>query len=128
MWKSLAHISLCVNSPPAFREHPERSVHPVENASASSEKRGRRRAQAGTDLKGFANHRRLEFLDLLGKKPEMSVGEISLAMEIELKTASEHLRRLTIAGLILKRHEGREVRDALTPSARNVLIFLRMLA
>jgi DNA-binding transcriptional ArsR family regulator len=57
----------------------------------------------------------------------MSVGEISLATEIELKTTSEHLRRLTIAGLILKRNEGREVRHALTPLARHVLTFLRML-
>ncbi|MCX6972589.1 MAG: winged helix-turn-helix domain-containing protein [Verrucomicrobia bacterium] len=97
-----------------------------ENASASSEKKGRRRAQAETDLKGFANHRRLEFLDLLGKKPEMSVGEISIAQEIELKNASEHLRRLTTAGLILKRHEGREVSHALTPRARNIPTFLRM--
>jgi len=79
-------------------------------------------------VKGFANHRRIEILELLGKKPEMSVGEISLATEIELKTASEHLRRLTIAGLILKRYEGREVRHVLTPRARHILAFLRMLA
>ncbi|MCX6972587.1 MAG: winged helix-turn-helix domain-containing protein [Verrucomicrobia bacterium] len=78
-------------------------------------------------VKGFANHRRIEILELLGKKSEMSVGEISLATEIELKTASEHLRRLAIAGIILKRHEGREVRHALTPRARNILTFLRML-
>ena len=53
-------------------------------------------------------------------------GEISLALEIELKTASEHLRRLTLSGLILKRHEGREVRHALTSRADNILTFLRM--
>ncbi|MFZ4773882.1 MAG: ArsR/SmtB family transcription factor [Terrimicrobiaceae bacterium] len=78
-------------------------------------------------VKGFANHRRIEILELLGRKPELSVGEISLALEIELKTASEHLRRLAIAGLLLKRHEGREVRHALTPKAEHILTFLRML-
>ena len=78
-------------------------------------------------VKGFANHRRIEILELLAKKPEMSVGEISVALEIELKTASEHLRRLTIAGLVLKRHEGRAVRHALTLRARHILTFLRML-
>ena len=79
-------------------------------------------------VKGFANHRRIEMLELLARKPERSVGEISIALEIELKTASEHLRRLAIAGLVLKRHEGREVRHALTQRARNILTFLRMLA
>lgn len=91
-------------------------------------KTGARSRRLERVVKGFANHRRIEILELLGKKPEMSVGEISLATEIELKTASEHLRRLTIAGLILKRNEGREVRHALTPQARQILKFLRMLA
>jgi len=45
-----------------------------------------------------------------------------------LKTASEHLRRLVIAGLILKWNEEREVRHALTPRAQNTLTFLGMLA
>jgi len=78
-------------------------------------------------VKGFANHRRIEMLELLSKKPELSLGEISLALEIELKTASEHLRRLAISGLVLKRHEGRQVRHTLTVRARNILKFLRML-
>lgn len=78
-------------------------------------------------VKGFANHRRIEILELLGRKPEMSVGEISIALEIELKTASEHLRRLAIAGLILKRQEGREVRHAVTARAKHILTFLRTL-
>jgi len=90
-------------------------------------KAGARSRRLERVVKGFANHRRIEMLELLGKKPEMSVGEISLALEIELKTASEHLRRLTIAGLILKRQEGREVRHALTPRAQKILTFLRML-
>ena len=64
---------------------------------------------------------------MLCRKPEKSVGKISLVTEIELKTASEHLRRLTIAGIILKRNEGREVRHVLTPRARQILTFLRML-
>jgi len=59
---------------------------------------------------------------------ELLIGEISIALEIELKTASEHLRRLAIAGLILKRNEGREVRHAITKRAGNILTFLRMLA
>jgi len=91
-------------------------------------KAGARSRRLERVVKGFANHRRIEILELLAKKPEMSVGEISTALEIELKTSSEHLRRLTIAGLILKRHEGREVRHALTERAKHILTFLRVLA
>lgn len=78
-------------------------------------------------VKGFANHRRIEMLELLGRKPELSLGEVSEALEIELKTASEHLRRLALAGLVLKRHAGRVVHHALTPRADIILKFLRML-
>ena len=54
-------------------------------------KAGARSRRLERVVKGFANHRRIEILELLGKRPEMSVGEISIALEIELKTASEHL-------------------------------------
>jgi DNA-binding transcriptional ArsR family regulator len=79
-------------------------------------------------VKGFANHRRIEILELLERHPEMCVNEISEKLQIEMKTASEHLRRLAIAGLLLKRYEGREVRHAITEQARNILSFLDKLA
>ena len=79
-------------------------------------------------VKGFANHRRIEILELLERHPEMCVNEISEKLQIEMKTASEHLRRLAIAGLLLKRYEGREVRHAITEQARSILAFLDKLA
>jgi DNA-binding transcriptional ArsR family regulator len=78
-------------------------------------------------VKGFANHRRIEMLELLKRQPELSLGEIACRLDIDLKTASEHLRRLAIAGLVLKRNAGREVRHGLTPRSENILTFLRML-
>lgn len=78
-------------------------------------------------VKGFANHRRIEILELLKTKPELSVGEISQMLEIEFKTASEHIRRSAIAGLVLKRNEGREVRHRLSPLGENVFSFLKLL-
>jgi len=78
-------------------------------------------------IKGFANHRRIQILDLLKFYPELSLSEISEALNINLKTASEHLRRLAIAGLILKRHSGYAVRHKLSPKAKIVLSFLRKL-
>ena len=78
-------------------------------------------------VKGFANHRRIEILELLEKEPELSLTEISWRLKIHLKTASEHTRRLAIAGLVLKRYQGNYVRHALTDRARSILKFLRIL-
>ncbi len=78
-------------------------------------------------VKGFANHRRIEMLHLLKKDPELSVDEVATALEINFKTASEHIRRLAIAGLVLKRSAGNEVRHKLTLRAESILKFLRIL-
>ena len=75
-------------------------------------------------VKGFANHRRIEILELLAVRPELCVSQICETLQIEIRTASEHLRRLVIAGLVLKRYEGREVKHALTDRALNILKFL----
>ena len=53
-------------------------------------------------VRGFANHRRIEISELLEQKSELSVFEIADALDINFKTASEHIRRLAIAGLVLK--------------------------
>jgi DNA-binding transcriptional ArsR family regulator len=78
-------------------------------------------------VRGFSNHRRIEILELLEKEPELSVLEIAERLGINLKTASQHIRRLTIAGLIMKRSEGASVRHKLTERGKKVLMFLRTL-
>lgn len=78
-------------------------------------------------VRGFSNHRRIQILDLLKRQSELSVEEIAATLRINAKTASEHIRRLAIAGLVLKRNEGAAVRHKLTPHAHNVLKFLRTL-
>ena len=78
-------------------------------------------------VKGFANHRRIEILELLRKRPELSVEEVAEALRINFKTASEHIRRLAIAGLLLKRNDIHSVRHKLTSRAQEVLKFLRTL-
>ena len=78
-------------------------------------------------VKGFANHRRIQILELLQKTPELSVDEIATILKINFKTASEHIRRLAISGLVLKRHAGNEVRHKLTDKAISILKFLRIL-
>jgi len=78
-------------------------------------------------VKGFANHRRLEILDLLKRSPELSVEEISERLNIGYENASDHIRKLAIAGLVMKRHEGRDVRHKLTLRAHHVLTFCKTL-
>ncbi len=78
-------------------------------------------------VKGFANHRRIEIMALLDKTPELSLLETAETLKINFKTASEHVRRLAHAGLVLKRNEGSAVRHALSPVGKVILKFLRTL-
>ena len=77
--------------------------------------------------KGFSNHRRIQILTLLSGRPELSVGEIADKLKINLKTASEHIRRLAISGLVLKRNQGKNVRHKLSDRGVVILKFLRTL-
>lgn len=78
-------------------------------------------------IRGFSNHRRIEIMTLLAKTPELSVFEIADILNINFKTASDHIRRLAVAGLVLKRNEGNSVRHKLTRTAETILVFLRTL-
>ncbi|HVU80297.1 MAG TPA: winged helix-turn-helix domain-containing protein [Candidatus Paceibacterota bacterium] len=78
-------------------------------------------------IKGFSNHRRLDILELLARKSELSVEEIAEALSIGYINASDHIRKLAIAGLVLKRSDGKAVRHKLTPRAKVVLTFCKTL-
>ena len=78
-------------------------------------------------VRGFSNHRRIEILKLLEKYPELSVVEISEKLDVNFKTIAEHIRRLTIAGLVMKRSVGASVSHRLTKRGKEVLNFLRTL-
>lgn len=78
-------------------------------------------------VRGFSNHRRIQILALVNDNPELSVGEISYKLKINIKTASEHIRRLAISGLILKRNQGKNVRHKLSDRGIIILTFLRTL-
>lgn len=80
-----------------------------------------------TIVKGFANHRRIDILELLEKEPELSLTDISSRLDINFKTASEHIRRLTLAGLLYKTNDANFVLYSLSPRGRVVLEFLRNL-
>ena len=78
-------------------------------------------------VKGFSNHRRIEMMTLLERQPELALFEIADSLKINFRTASEHIRRLNHAGLVMKRNEGNFVRHALTPLGSSILKFLRTL-
>ena len=78
-------------------------------------------------VRGFSNHRRIEIVELLHREPELSVIEISYKLGINFKTAADHVRRLAIAGLVMKRNEGAAVRHRLTSQGLLILKFLRTL-
>ncbi len=78
-------------------------------------------------VRGFANHRRIQLMDVLKNTPEMSVDEISDSLNINYKTTSDHLRRLAIAGLVFKKSDSVSIRHKLTKRAEYVLKFLRTL-
>ena len=77
--------------------------------------------------KGIASHRRLEILDILSKKPELSVEEISENIKTNFANTSGHINRLAIAGLVMKRHDGNFVRHKLTDRGVAFLKFLKTL-
>ncbi len=78
-------------------------------------------------IKGFDNHRRIEILALLDKKPELSVAEIAKKTGSNFKTISEHIRKMAISGLLMKRSDGHSVRHKLTERGELILKFLRIL-
>ncbi len=79
-------------------------------------------------VKGFANHRRIQILELLRREPELSVEDISERLNIGYPNASDHIRKLAIAGLLVKRNEGSAVRHKLTSRAESILVFCKRLA
>ncbi|MEK7513007.1 MAG: winged helix-turn-helix domain-containing protein [Patescibacteria group bacterium] len=77
--------------------------------------------------KGFANHRRVQILNLLEGKPNLSGFDISDELGVDFRTVAEHLRRLSVAGLIVKRNRGRRVENALSETGKKALKFVRTL-
>ena len=78
-----------------------------------------------TIIKGFANKRRILVLQYLGAHPEADLGEVANMIKLDITTVSEHVRKMAIAGLVMKRNEGSRVCHALTKRGKSVLMFLK---
>ena len=74
-------------------------------------------------FKGAANHRRIEILRIIHKNDGITLEKIAGTLECNIKTVSEHTRRLVQAGLLNKRYRGRAVEHSLSPYGNKFIGF-----
>ena len=74
-------------------------------------------------FKGVANHRRIEILRVVHKLDGIDLEGIAEELNCNIKTVSEHTRRLVGAGLLNKKYLGRQVLHSLSPYGRRFLKF-----
>ncbi len=76
-------------------------------------------------FKGAANHRRLEILLLLDKRDGITLETVAEVLGCNIKTISEHTRRLVQAGLLNKAYYGRSVQHSLSPYGKRFVQFAK---
>jgi len=76
-------------------------------------------------LKGVANYRRIEILFTIAGNKGITVESIAENLDCNMKTISEHTRRLVQAGLIRKNYAGRTVAHELSPYGKTIYEFIR---
>ena len=76
-------------------------------------------------FKGMANHRRIEILKLVARNEGISLDGIANDLKCNIKTISEHTRKLVQAGLLNKSYSGRVVCHSLSPYGRIFYEFIK---
>ena len=76
-------------------------------------------------FKGAANYRRLDILRLIRKNDGITLEEITQTLDCNIKTISEHTRRLVQAGLLNKKYQGRKVAHSLSPYGKRFIEFVQ---
>ncbi len=74
-------------------------------------------------FKGAANHHRLDILFLVAKNEGITLEGIAERLNCNIKTISEHTRRLVHAGLLNKRYKSRSVTHSLSPYGKMFVEF-----
>jgi len=75
-------------------------------------------------FKVIGNPKRLSIVVLLSKRPNLSLGEVALELQSNVKTTSAHLACLTESGLVKKSSRGRSVLHALDSDGDKVINIL----
>ncbi|TSC78764.1 MAG: hypothetical protein G01um101433_96 [Parcubacteria group bacterium Gr01-1014_33] len=81
--------------------------------------------QTERHIKGIANHRRIDILFTIAANTGVTVEGIADILRCNIKTISEHTRRLTHAGLVDKKYQGRSVAHTLSPYGKTFHTFLK---
>ncbi|KKS38101.1 MAG: hypothetical protein UV01_C0005G0026 [Parcubacteria group bacterium GW2011_GWA2_42_14] len=76
-------------------------------------------------MKGVANHRRIEIVFLIAGEDGLTLWQIAERLNCNMKTISEHIRRLVQAGLVNKKYRGQEVLHGLSPYGKIIYGFLK---
>lgn len=76
-------------------------------------------------FKGVANHWRVEIIFLIGKNSGITLDEIAKKLKGNLRTISEHTRKLANAGLIRKKYRGLFVEHTLSPYGEKMIEILK---
>src|SRR3989338_8313630 len=76
-------------------------------------------------LKGMANHYRIEILLLIADREKITLEDIVKELEANEKTIGEHTRRLSVAGLLNRFHNGHFVELTLSPYGEMFVKFLK---
>ena len=76
-------------------------------------------------VKGFANHRRILVLQLLIDEPELSLNDICDRINMSRTAGSEHVRKLTLSGLIIKRKQNTSIHHRVTDRGLRIFSFLK---
>lgn len=76
-------------------------------------------------LKGMANHYRIAILLLVREQDGISLDGIIRHLSANPKTIGEHVRRLSVAGLVNKKYKGHYVEHSLSPYGKLFVKFLR---
>lgn len=78
-------------------------------------------------IKSIAHQTRIEILDVVSVEAGLTVGDISETLDIDIKSISAHLLKLTHANLVDKEPDGQQVRIYLTDRGRRVHEFITSL-
>ena len=76
-------------------------------------------------FKGSANYKRIDIICLLNKNDSLTLEGIAEMLDGNIKTISEHTRRLVQAGLLNKKYDGRHVIHSLSPYGKRFVEFIK---
>ncbi len=77
-------------------------------------------------FKGISNHRRIEILSLIARIDGISLDDIANSLDCNIKTISEHTKKLVQAGLVNKKYQGRLVAHSLSPYGETFHKFIKL--